>query len=76
MKEDITHKILKKLQAGQTDIKAGLKDVRTDFNMQFAALNEKLSGQLISEIEFRAEMQRLRERLDRVETRLELKEVK
>jgi hypothetical protein len=35
-------------------------------------LNEKLSGQLLSELEIRNELKELRERLQRVEKRLEL----
>lgn len=69
---NITLTILKDIQATQADILKEVHHLRDDTNLQFAALNEKLSGQLISEIEFRQELQQLRERLRRVEKRLDL----
>ncbi len=72
MTEDLIMPILKSLQNGQSDIKQGMNDFRSDMNLQLAALNEKLSGQLISELEMRHELKELRERLQRVEKRLEL----
>ena len=51
MTEDIIITILKSLQNGQSDIKQGMNDFRSDMNLQLAALNEKLSGQLLSELE-------------------------
>jgi len=72
MTEDIIIAILKSLQNGQSEIKQGMNDLRSDMNLQLAALNEKLSGQLLSELEMRNELKELRERLQRVEKRLEL----
>jgi hypothetical protein len=53
MTEDIIITILKSLQNGQSEIKQGMNDFRSDMNLQLAALNEKLSGQLLSELEIR-----------------------
>jgi len=64
--------ILKSLQSGQADLQKSVEDLRGDINMQFAALNKKLTGQLISEVEFRGELNELRERLQTVERRLQL----
>jgi len=76
MTEDIMLSILKGLQNGQSDIKQSLNELRSDMNLQLAALNEKLSGQLLSELEIRNELKELRERLQRVEKRLELRDVR
>ncbi|MCK5497631.1 MAG: hypothetical protein KAI77_00430 [Gammaproteobacteria bacterium] len=59
MTEDIIITILKSLQNGQSDIKQGMNDFRSDMNLQLAALNEKLSGQLLSELEIRNEINEL-----------------
>ena len=48
MAVDIIITILKSLQNGQSEIKQGMNDLRSDMNLQLAALNEKLSGQLPS----------------------------
>ena len=72
MTEDIIITILKSLQNGQSDIKQGMNDFRSDMNLQLAALNEKLSGQLLSELEIRNEINELRKRIQSVEKRLEL----
>ena len=72
MTEDLIITILKSLQNGQSEIKQGMNDLRSDMNLQLAALNEKLSGQLLSELEVRNELKELRERLQRVEKRLEI----
>ncbi len=72
MTDDIVIPILRNLQNGQSEIKQGLDRLRSDMNLQFAALNEKLSGQLLSEIEISNELGELRERLQRVEKRLEM----
>ena len=49
--DDVVIHILRNLQNGQSEIKQGLDNLRSDMNLQLAALNEKLSGQLLSEIE-------------------------
>ena len=72
MTEDIIITILKSLQNGQSDIKQGMNDFRSDMNLQLAALNEKLSGQLLSKLEIRNEINELRKRIQSVEKRLEL----
>jgi len=72
MTDDIVIHILRNLPNGQSEIKQGLDSLRSDMNLQLAALNEKLSGQLLSEIEIRNELTELRERLQRVEKRLEI----
>lgn len=72
MTEDIVITILKNLQNGQSEIKQGMNDLRSDMNLQLAALNEKLSGQLLSELEMRHELKELRDRLQKVEKRLGL----
>ena len=69
---DLILPILKSLQSGQADLQKSVEDLRGDINMQFAALNKKLTGQLISEVEFRGELNELRERLQTVERRLQL----
>lgn len=69
MAEDLVLPILKSLQNGQTDIKKSVDNLRSDMDMQFAALNERLSGQLISEIEIRSELKEIRSRLSRLEKR-------
>lgn len=72
MTDDIVIQILRNLQNGQSEIKGCLDNLRSDMNLQLAALNEKLSGQLLSEMEIRNELTELRERLQRVERRLDL----
>jgi hypothetical protein len=72
MADDVILPILKSIQNGITDLNKGQNKARADMNMQFSALNEKLSGQFLSEIEMRHEMQELRERLEKLENRLEL----
>ncbi len=59
MTEEITIKILQHLQNGQSEIKQGVNDLRLDMNLQLAALNEKLSGQLLSELEIRNKLKEL-----------------
>ena len=78
--ESILLPILKNLQDGQSDLKNGqlvfknsLDRLRVDLNMQLTAINEKLSGQWLSELEVRRELSELRERLQTVERRLELR---
>lgn len=78
--ESILLPILKNLQDGQSDLKNGqlvfnnsLDRLRVDLNMQLTAINEKLSGQWLSELEVRRELSELRERLQVVEGRLELR---
>lgn len=73
MATDITIEILRNLQNGQSEIKQGINSLRSDMTLQLAAINEKLSGQLLAELEYRNEINELRERLQRVEKRLELK---
>ncbi len=72
MADDIVIQILRNLQNGQSEIKRNLNSFRSDMNLQLAALNEKFSGQMLSEIEIRKELSELRERLQRVEKRLDL----
>ena len=72
MTDDIVIQILRNLQNGQSEIKGCLDNLRSDMNLQLAALNEKFSGQLLSEMEIRNELTELRERLQRVERRLDL----
>lgn len=72
MADDIVIQILRNLQNGQSEIKHNLDSFRSDMNLQLAALNEKFSGQVLSEIEIRKELSELRERLQRVEKRLDL----
>lgn len=72
MTDDIVIQILRNVQNGQSEMKQILESFRSDMDLQLAALNEKLSGQLLSEIEIRHELSELRERLNRVEKRLEL----
>ncbi len=50
---NLTLEILKKIQNNIGDIDHKVEDGFSNMNFQFTALNEKLSGQLISEIEFR-----------------------
>lgn len=57
---NITLEILRNIQSTQADILKAVHHLRDDTDLQFAALNEKLSGQQISEIEFRQELQQLR----------------
>jgi len=78
--ESILLPFLKNLQEGQSDLKNGqlafknsLDSLRVDINLQLTAMNEKLSGQLLSELEVRRELNELRERLQTVERRLELR---
>jgi len=73
MATDITIEILRNLQNGQSEIKQGINSLRSDMTLLLAAINEKLSGQLLAELEYRNEINELRERLQRVEKRLELK---
>lgn len=54
--ENLTLEILKKIQNNLGDLDRRMDDGFSNMNLQFAALNEKLSGQLISEIEFREEL--------------------
>lgn len=72
MADDLILPILKNLQNSLTDLKQGQADIRSDLDMQFAALNERLSGQLISEIEMRNELKEIRSRLQRLEKRAEI----
>ncbi len=72
MTDDIVIQILRNLQNGQSEIKGRLDNFRSDMNLQLAALNEKSSGRLLSEMEIRNELMELRERLQRVERRLDL----
>ncbi|MCI0617487.1 hypothetical protein L0244_31315 [bacterium] len=72
MADDIVIQILRNLQNGQSEIKYNLDSLRSDMNLQLPALNEKFSGQMLSEIEIRKELSELRERLQRVEKRLDL----
>ncbi len=53
MTTDMTIEILRNLQNGQSEIKQGLNNLRSDMNLQLAAINERLSGQLLSELELR-----------------------
>ena len=71
--EKILLPILQNLQDGQSDIKKGVVNLRADMNMQLVAVNKKLSGQLISELEFRHELTELRKRLQSVERRRDLR---
>ena len=41
MTDDIIVEILRNLQNGQSEIKQGLDHLRSDMNLQLAALNEK-----------------------------------
>ena len=70
--ENLTLEILKKIQNNIDDLDHRVEDGFSNMNLQFAALNEKLSGQLISEIEFREELHQLQTRIQRIERRLEL----
>ncbi|MGR9109006.1 MAG: hypothetical protein ACU843_18990 [Gammaproteobacteria bacterium] len=72
MTEDLIIRILRNLQSGQSEIKSNLENLRSDLNLQLAALNDKFSGRTLSEIEIRKELRELRERLPRVEKRLDL----
>jgi hypothetical protein len=72
MTDDIAVQILRNLQNGQSEIKGCLDNLRSDRKLQRAALNEKLSGQLLSKMEIRNELTELRERFQRVERRLNL----
>lgn len=72
MTDNIAIPILRNLQNDPSEIKQGLDHLRSDMNLQFAALKEKLRGQLLSEIEIKKELGELRKRLQRVEKRLEM----
>ncbi len=72
MSEDLVIEILRKIQNELASVKQKIERVDSSMNLQFAALNEKLSGQLISEIEFREQVKDLKQRVDRIERRLEL----
>ncbi|MGH8477961.1 MAG: hypothetical protein ACRERV_05220 [Methylococcales bacterium] len=74
MSEDLVIAILRKIQNEVASVKQRIEGVDSSMNLQFAALNEKLSGQWLSEIEFREPMQSLKQRVDR-ERRLELSDV-
>ena len=45
MTEDLIITILKSLQNGQSEIKQGMNSLRSDMNLQLAALNEKLMNE-------------------------------
>ena len=72
MSEDLVIEILRKIQNELARVNHKIERVDSSMNLQFAALNEKLSGQLISEIEFREQVIDLKQRVDRIEKRLEL----
>ncbi len=72
MADDIVIQILRNLQNGQSEIKRNLDRFRSDMDLPLAALNEKFSGQMLSKIEIRKELTELRERLQRLEKRLDL----
>lgn len=63
--------ILKNIQEQVQSVKAEQIRLRTDINMQFSALNEKLNGHLISELELRNEFNNLVARVQLIEKRLE-----
>ncbi|MGH8547123.1 MAG: hypothetical protein ACRERU_00670 [Methylococcales bacterium] len=72
MSEDLVIEILCKIQNDLASVKHRIEQVDSSMNLQFTALNGKLSGQLISEIEFREQVNDLKQRVDRIERRLEL----
>ncbi len=73
--QDFLNGVLRNLQTGEiSDIKTAQVEMRSDLGLQIAAINEKLAGQLISEIEMRGEMEALRKRLDHIERRLDLRD--
>ncbi len=80
MTGDIILPILKNIQQQVQEIKTEqvntnkeLQRLRSDFNMQFYALNDKLNGHLVSELELRNEFNNLVERVQVIERRLELR---
>ncbi len=70
--ENLTLEILKKIQSDMVNINHKVDEGFSSMNLQFAALNEKLSGQMLSEMDLRSQLNALNDRLNRVERRLEL----
>jgi predicted nucleic acid-binding protein len=76
MTDDLILSILKSIQkdvrSSKVDTRNEIQRLRTDMNMQFAALSDKLNGHLISEAQMRYEFNNLVERVQILERRLEI----
>ena len=52
--ENLTLEILKKMQSDMVSLNHKVNDGFSSMNLQFATLNEKLSGQMLSEMDLRS----------------------
>jgi hypothetical protein len=78
MEEDTIIPILNDIQNSSSAIiknvsntNQSLDNMRSDMNLQFIGINEKLSGQFISEIELRNDLNDLRKRIQKLEKHLD-----
>jgi hypothetical protein len=77
--ENVTLEILKTIQQDQTIIKSqnintrkSVEDLRVDMSLQLTAINERLSGQFIGEVQINKELERLQLRIRNIEKQLDI----
>ena len=70
--ENLTLEILKKIQSDMVNLNHKVDNGFSSMNLQFAALNERLSGQMLAEMDLRSQLNAFNNRLNRIERRLEL----
>ncbi len=71
--ENLTLDILKKIQSDMVNLNHKVDNGFSSMNLQFAALNEKLSGQMLAEMDLRSQLNEFNDRLSRLERRLDLR---
>ena len=64
--------ILKSLQSGQAEIKRELSAMRIDFSLQLDAIRQHQMGTHSDDLAQRQALDELRERVERIEQRLEI----
>jgi hypothetical protein len=79
MVDNVTLEILKTIQQDQTIIKSqnintrkSVEDLRVDMSLHLTAINERLSGQFIGQVQINKELERLHLRIRNIEKQLDI----